>query len=158
MMRVRFNARTVAERRSPGMKTKLVFVSGVAVGFVLGAGAGRDSYEKFKVKVRGFWQGPTVKDKVFTAAEAIRKAPEVQEQASQTVRKAKEEITGTLRHDTTPHHDEATSGRSPHEQAKADASESAFYGIGGPASGESADAETAHQPHHQDTGTLDPTD
>lgn len=140
------------------MKNKLVFVSGVAVGYVLGTRAGRDSYEKLKVKVRGFWQDPTVHDKVSDAAGAIRnKAPEVQGQASQAVKKEKEEITGALQHDTTTHHDGTTSGLSPHDHAKAVASESAFYGIGGPASGESLDAETAQQ-HHQDTGSQDRTD
>ncbi len=33
------------------MKNKLVFVSGIAVGYVLGIQAGKDSFEKLKVKV-----------------------------------------------------------------------------------------------------------
>lgn len=140
------------------MKNKLVFVSGVAVGYVIGTRAGRDSYEKLKVKVRGFWQSPTVQDKVTDATEAIKnKAPEVQEQASQAVKKVKEEITSALHHDTKPHNDGATSGPPPHDQAMADASESAFYGIGGPASGESLEAETT-QAHREDTGSQDRTD
>jgi hypothetical protein len=141
------------------MKNKLVFVSGVAVGYVLGTRAGRDSYEKLKVKVRGFWESPTVQDKVSDAAESLRnKAPEVREQASQALKKAKEEITGALQHDTKTQKDQATSGHSPHDQTMADGSESAFYGAGGPASGESLEAETAPQAHREDTGSQDGTD
>ena len=136
------------------MKNRLIFVSGVAVGYVLGTRAGRDSYEKLKVKVRGFWESPTVQDKVSDAAEAVRKkAPEVREQASQALKKAKEEITGTLQHN-----DQATSGHSPHDQKSADGSESAFYGTGGPASGESLEAETAQQAHREGTGSQNGTD
>lgn len=138
------------------MKNKLVFVSGIAVGYVLWSRAGRDSYEKLKVKIRGFRQGPTVQDQVTDTAELPRnKAPEVQEQASQA---AKEDITGALQRDATPHHDEAPSGTPRHDPAKADSSESTFYGIGGPASHESLDAETAHQEHHHATGSQDRTD
>jgi hypothetical protein len=138
------------------MKNKLVFVSGMAVGYVLGSRAGRDSYDKFKVKVRGLRQGPTVPDKVADAAGAIRNgAPEARERESQAVKNEKEEVTGALRHDTAPHHDEATSGHPPHGQVLADASEGAFYGAGGPASGESLDAETAQRADHPDAGSQD---
>lgn len=137
------------------MKNKLAFVSGMAVGYVLWSRAGRNSYEKLKVKVRGFRQGPTRRDQVTDTAEASRnKAPEVQEQASQA---AREEITGAPRRDTTPHHDGAASGTLRHNPAKADSSESDFYGIGGPASHESLAAETAQRAHHQDTGSQDRT-
>ncbi|MDQ0661661.1 hypothetical protein QFZ35_000159 [Arthrobacter ulcerisalmonis] len=128
------------------MKNKLIFVSGVAVGYVLGTRAGRDSYEKLKLKVRGFWESQTVQDKVSGAAQTLEtNAPGVREQASQALKKAKEEITGTLQHDARTHIDQATPLRSPHDQTMADGSEGAFYGTGGPASGESLEAETAPQ-------------
>jgi hypothetical protein len=131
------------------MKNKLIFLSGVAAGYVLGTRAGRDSYEKLKVKVRGFWESQTVQNKVSGAAQTLRtKAPEVREQASQALKKAKQEITGTLQHDTKTHNDQATHR---HDQTMADGSEGAFYGTGGPASGESLEAETAPQAHREDT-------
>jgi hypothetical protein len=134
------------------MKNKLIFVSGVAAGYVLGTRAGRDSYEKLKVKVREFWESQTVQDKVSGAAQTLKtKAPEVREQASQALKKAKEEITGTLQHDTKAHNGQAISRHSPHDQTMADGSERAFYGTGGPASGESLEAETAPQAHREDT-------
>ena len=40
----------------------------------------------------------------------------------------------------------------------ADGSERASYGAGGPASGESLEAETAPQAHREDTGSQDGTD
>jgi hypothetical protein len=87
------------------MKNKLVFVLGMAVGYVVRTWAGRDSYEKLKVKVRGFREGPTRQDKVSeTAGHPRNKTPQVQEQANQA------------------------------DHAKAYAPpESDFYGIGGPA-------------------------
>lgn len=142
------------------MKNKLVFVSGMAVGFVLGTRAGRDSYEKLKVKVRGLLGGPTHRDNVSDTAGPLRnKTPEVQEQASQTGKKAKEEITGAPPHDTTPHKDESTSDTPKHDHPKAYAPpESDFYGIGGPASHESLDTHTAQQAHHDETGGQNRTD
>jgi hypothetical protein len=134
------------------MKNKLIFVSGVAVGYVLGTGAGKDSYEKLKVKVRGFWESQTVQDKVSGAAQTLKtKTPGVGEEASQALKKAKEEITATPQHNTKTHNDQATSRHSPHDQAMADGSERAFYGTGGPASGESLEAETAPVAHGEDT-------
>ncbi|WP_350005841.1 YtxH domain-containing protein [Pseudarthrobacter sp. WHRI 8279] len=123
------------------MKTKLVFASGVALGLVLGTKAGRESYEKIKVKLRGFWQDPTVQDK----------APELQGQASQTVTENKEATTAARQHNTALHHEGTTSSHSPHDHATADGPESAFYGIGGPASGEAPEAESPHQ-HPRETG------
>ncbi len=126
------------------MKNKLVFVLGMAVGYVVGTWAGRDSYEKLKVKVRGFREGPTRQDKVSeTAGHPRNKTPQVQEQANQAGKKAKEEMTGTPRHD--------------HAKAYAPP-ESDFYGIGGPASHSSPDADPAQQAHRDETGGQNRTD
>jgi hypothetical protein len=96
------------------MKNKLVFVLGMAVGYLVGTWAGRDSYEKLKV---------------------------------------------TPRHDATPHKDVATSGTPEHDHAKAYAPpESDFYGIGGPASHSSPDADPAQQAHRDETGGQNRTD
>jgi hypothetical protein len=142
------------------MKNKLVFVLGTAVGYLVGTWAGRDSYEKLKVKVRGFRESPTRQDKVSeTAGHPRNKTPQVQEQVNQAGKKAKEEITGTPRHDAPPHKDVATSGTPKHDHAKAYAPpESDFYGIGGPASHSSPDADPAQQAHRDETGGQNRTD
>jgi hypothetical protein len=120
------------------MKNKLVFVSGMAVGFVLGTRAGRDSYEKLKVKIRGLLEGPTHRDNVSdTAGPPRNKTPEVREPASQAGKNAKEEITGAPPHDTPKTYAPPASD---------------FYGIGGPASHESLDTHTAQQAHRDETG------
>lgn len=133
------------------MKNKLAFVAGVAVGYVLGTRSGKDSYEKLKVKFRGFRESRMVQDKVSGAAQTLKtKTPGVGEPASQAVKKAEEEIIATLQPNTETHNDQATSRHSPHDQTIADGSERAFYGTGGPASGESLEAETAPQAHRED--------
>ena len=62
------------------MKNKLVFAAGMAVGYVLGSRAGRESYEQLKTKAQELWNDPKVQDTVSSTTEAIKdKAPEVQE-------------------------------------------------------------------------------
>jgi len=138
------------------MKNKLVFVSGIAVGYVLGIQAGKDSFEKLKVKVRSFREGRTRRDKLSDTA---KNTPEVQEQASPAGKKTKEEITGAPPHDTTPHKEGETAVTAKHDRPKSYAPpESDFYGIGGPASHESLDADTAQQANRDETGGHNRTD
>lgn len=71
------------------MKNKLVFAAGMAAGYVLGARAGRASYEQIKVKANELWNSPKVQGKVSQASETVKaKAPEVQAQAEQALKKA----------------------------------------------------------------------
>lgn len=71
------------------MKNKLVFAAGMAAGYVLGARAGRASYEQIKVKATELWNNPKVQDRVSEATEAVKsKAPDVQAQAEQALKKA----------------------------------------------------------------------
>ena len=71
------------------MKNKLVFAAGMAAGYVLGARAGRASYEQIKVKANELWNSPKVQDKVSGATETVKaKAPGVQAQAGQALKKA----------------------------------------------------------------------
>ena len=59
------------------MKNKLVFAAGMAAGYVLGARAGRASYEQIKVKANELWSNPKVQDKVSQASETVKaNAPE----------------------------------------------------------------------------------
>ncbi|NJC22568.1 ElaB/YqjD/DUF883 family membrane-anchored ribosome-binding protein [Arthrobacter pigmenti] len=75
------------------MKNKLVFAAGMAAGYVLGARAGRASYEQIKVKAQELWNNPKVQETVTEATEAVKaKAPEVQAQAEQAVKKAQDAV------------------------------------------------------------------
>ena len=42
--------------------SKLWFVAGAAVGYVLGARAGRESYDRLVRSARQFWENPTVQE------------------------------------------------------------------------------------------------
>ncbi|MHA7154543.1 YtxH domain-containing protein [Arthrobacter sp. TMN-50] len=79
------------------MKNKLVFAAGMAAGYVLGSRAGRESYEKLKTKADELWNNPKVQETVADTASTLKhKMPEVQEQAGDAVKKAKETVTGAL--------------------------------------------------------------
>lgn len=68
------------------MQTRIGFLTGVAVGYVLGARAGRSRYEQIKKQADTLWNDPRVQEKVGTATETVKaKAPEVQARLTQTV-------------------------------------------------------------------------
>lgn len=46
---------------------KAMFILGLAVGYVLGARAGRDRYDQLKERATGAWQSPRVQRNVDTA-------------------------------------------------------------------------------------------
>lgn len=57
---------------------KLSFLTGAAVGYVLGARAGRNRYEQIKSGAQKMWHNPKVQDKVGDVEGAVKaKAPEV---------------------------------------------------------------------------------
>ncbi len=79
------------------MKNKLVFISGMALGYVLGTRAGRESYETIKSKADELWQNPRVQERVTDTTKTLRnKVPEFQEQATAAVKKAKESAAGAM--------------------------------------------------------------
>lgn len=57
---------------------KLSFLAGAAVGYVLGARAGRERYEQIKGGAEKMWHNPKVQDKVADVEGTVKaKAPEV---------------------------------------------------------------------------------
>ena len=44
------------------MRGKLMFLSGLAAGFVLGSRAGREKYEEIVVNAKKVWEHPTVQE------------------------------------------------------------------------------------------------
>jgi hypothetical protein len=70
------------------MKNKIVFATGMAVGYVLGTRAGRESYEQLKTKAQELWNDPKVQDTVSSTTDAIKeKAPAVQDSLKGALKK-----------------------------------------------------------------------
>lgn len=67
---------------------KLSFLAGAAVGYVLGARAGRKRYEQIKVGASKVWQSDPVQTRVGTATEAVKQqaAPFVTEKLGDAVK------------------------------------------------------------------------
>jgi len=60
------------------MKGKILFVAGAAVGYVLGARAGRSAYVKIKSQAESLWENPSVQKTVHQAEDFVKEnAPAV---------------------------------------------------------------------------------
>jgi len=69
--------------------SKLGFIVGVGVGYVLGAKAGRRRYEQIKTRADKVWQSPAVQHKVNDATQVVRdKAPELQQKVAAVAKDA----------------------------------------------------------------------
>ena len=69
--------------------SKIGFLAGVGLGYVLGAKAGRRRYEQIKARADKVWQSPTVQHKVSDATQAVRdKAPELQHKVAEVAKDA----------------------------------------------------------------------
>jgi hypothetical protein len=44
------------------MRGKLMFLTGLAAGFVLGSRAGREKYEEIQTQAKKFWESPSVQE------------------------------------------------------------------------------------------------
>ena len=88
------------------MEKALIFATGVAVGFVAGTRAGRQTYEKMRNQSLELWHNPSVQEKVSDATHAVKgKAPQVQQKVGALAKKA------THRgHDTSADVDSGTTG------------------------------------------------
>ncbi len=73
--------------------SKLSFIAGVGVGYVLGARAGRHRYEQIKSGAQGVWNNPKVQDAVSHAQDvAAQKAPEVSHRIAETATAAAHKV------------------------------------------------------------------
>jgi oxygen-dependent protoporphyrinogen oxidase len=71
------------------MRGKLLFAAGAAVGFVLGARAGRERYEQIKAGAARLWESPAVQKQVRAVEDYVaEKVGEFPETAYITVKKA----------------------------------------------------------------------
>lgn len=70
------------------MRGKLFFVAGAALGYVLGARAGRKRYEQIKAAVESVWESPAVQRQTHAATDYLAaKAAELPGVAVVTIRK-----------------------------------------------------------------------
>jgi hypothetical protein len=64
------------------MRGRILLVTGLAIGYVLGTRAGRERYEDIKAAAGKFWNSPRVQKNVHQAEDYVKeKAPEVAKSA-----------------------------------------------------------------------------
>jgi len=77
------------------MKGKILLLTGLAVGYVLGTRAGRERYEEIKSVANKLWADPRVQKPVKQAEEFVKdKAPEVAEFVSDGVKNVVSKVSG----------------------------------------------------------------
>jgi len=82
------------------MKGKILLVTGLAIGYVLGTRAGREKYEEIKATVTKLWNDPRVQKQVHEAGDFVKdKAPDVAEAVADGAKTLVSKATG---HSSTP--------------------------------------------------------
>ena len=77
------------------MKGKILLLTGLAVGYVLGSRAGRERYEEIKTTANKLWSDPRVQKPVKQAEDFVKdKAPEVAEFVTDGVKTVASKVTG----------------------------------------------------------------
>jgi len=77
------------------MRGKVILLVGIAIGYVLGARAGRGRYEQIKAKAQKLWDDPRVQKQVHQAEDfAKEKAPEVAEFLGDGAKKVVSSVAG----------------------------------------------------------------
>jgi hypothetical protein len=75
------------------MRGKILFVFGVALGYVLGTRAGRERYEQIRAGAMKVWNDPRVQEQFSTVEEFVKaKAPDVAEKATLAAKKVSSTI------------------------------------------------------------------
>lgn len=83
------------------MRGKILIVTGLAVGYVLGARAGRERYEQIKRAAIKFWNDPRVQQQVETVEEFAKdKAPEVVDFISDNAKKVVSQVRSSSKNST----------------------------------------------------------
>jgi hypothetical protein len=77
------------------MRGKILLLAGVAVGYVLGARAGREKYNELVSTANKFWNDPRVQDKVEQVQGFVKeKGPEVSGFVQDNAKKVSDTVTG----------------------------------------------------------------
>jgi hypothetical protein len=78
------------------VKNKLILLTGVGVGYVLGTRAGREQYDRIRDQARSLWSDPRVQDQVSSAQATVKeKAPLVQEKVGGATKHAADRVSGS---------------------------------------------------------------
>src|SRR3954464_746811 len=77
------------------MRGKILFVTGPAVGYVVGTRAGREKYEELRSAALKVWNDPRVQKQVDAAQDFVKdKAPDVAEFVSDNAKKVVAQVSG----------------------------------------------------------------
>jgi len=77
------------------MKGKILFITGLGIGYVLGTRAGRERYEQLKAAATNFWNTPAVQKQVDTVQDFVKdKAPDVVEFVADGAKKVAAQVSG----------------------------------------------------------------
>ncbi|GAA4678669.1 hypothetical protein [Frondihabitans cladoniiphilus] len=91
------------------MKGKILFVAGLAAGYVVGARAGRQSYEKIKSRAGNVWHDPNVQKGVHKAEDFVAEnAPIVGKKAAETASDAAHAVSEKVKSATSKADDTTT--------------------------------------------------
>lgn len=78
------------------MKSKILLVVGLGIGYVLGTRAGREKYDEMKAIAQKLWNDPRVQKRVDEAQDFVKdKAPEVAEFLADGAKKVVSQVTGS---------------------------------------------------------------
>ncbi|WP_051299615.1 YtxH domain-containing protein [Arthrobacter castelli] len=91
------------------MKNKIVFGTGIAIGFLLGSRSGRQTYDKLMAKTDQLWHNPKVQDTVSSTTGTVKeKAPGISNRAEEAVKKVQHKTSGNGQHREEPQTIDAT--------------------------------------------------
>lgn len=75
------------------MKSKVMFLVGLGLGYVLGTRAGRERYEQLRASAERLWTNPRVQTQVQRAEDYVRgAAPDVVERVETTAKKVADQV------------------------------------------------------------------
>lgn len=75
------------------MRGKILFLVGLAIGYVFGTKAGRERYQQIRDTAKNLWENPTVQSGVTRAEQYVRSAaPEVVDRVEKTAKKVAEQV------------------------------------------------------------------
>ena len=94
------------------MRSKILFLVGLGVGYVFGTKAGRQRYNQMKDAALKVWNDPKVQEQVKAATDFVKdRAPEAYEFVSENVKNATARATASKR--STPRTSQRTAAKKP---------------------------------------------
>ncbi len=79
------------------MKSKILFVAGLGLGYLLGTRAGREKYDQLKATAQKVWNDPRVQKQVDAVEDFVKdKAPEVAEFVSDNAKSLVNKVSGKV--------------------------------------------------------------